>query len=400
MKKILLLLGLGALIACEKIDHTGEHAGEPESVWVDLEGVARIFSEIPLEAAHLQEVHDAVTASAANGYDEEYTLRDLFTVPGAGVGDAATKAAGLPVATKAYAHPLKDLIAEHLQARCATKADDFSPEEYLQALQASDFQVYWPYFSDWDGTTFPVITFDPDDGSSVNFGYVLQVAGDGSRSVETVIVDEDMARSRPVWVINRNDDSAFTSLEMRRRLDPSWGSGGGEIIVHSATKASAQTPVKTLLLKDFTAKRSFDPWFCGASEFFVKCGAVEDFKATTEAEMQLYTPSITDFMIVVRRDQVGVTVPFNAVLVSQWTEQLGTCAFMLTEDDGGSRTDWKCTAEVKLNSKTWGINLAIPFRSRDDIVWRGQLSARYFEKYADRTGHFGDVDLTFELPEL
>ena len=105
-------------------------------------------------------------------------------------------------------------------------------------------------------------------------------------------------------------------------------------------------------------------------------------------------------MIVVKRKEVGLVRPFNAVLVSRWTEQLDACAFMITEDDGGTQTEWKCTADVKLNSKVWGVNLSIPFRSRDDIVWRGQLSSRYFEKYNDITGHFGDVDLTFEITEL
>ena len=47
-----------------------------------------------------------------------------------------------------------------------------------------------------------------------------------------------------------------------------------------------------------------DSWFAGASEFFVKIGSVEDFTAVTEAELQLYNPLVTDFMIVVKRNQV------------------------------------------------------------------------------------------------
>ena len=103
--------------------------------------------------------------------------------------------------------------------------------------------------------------------------------------------------------------------------------------------------------------------------------------------------------MVVRRKEIGQVRPFNAVLVSEWTDQLETCAFMITEDDGGTVTSWKCSAEVKIKSKTYGFDMNIPFNSRDDIVWRGQLSGKYFEKYNRETGHFGDVDLTFEILE-
>ena len=388
-----LLAGLAAGAACERVDHSGDFpAPVPE---VELDEVARILSAIPLGTAQLEEVYDAVSASSENGYDEEYTMRDLFADPGAGVGDAETKATGLYTkAAKTYEQPLKELIADYVH-KTRTKAGNLSPEEYLAALSRSDVQIYWPYSERWSGRGWPVITYDPADGSSRNMGYRLVEKEDGTRSVEEVLVDEAMALEEPVWVVNRNDDSAYRSLELQRRLDPNWGNGGGNIIP-GPVKADEELPFMTLLLKDFKANRNFDPWFNGASEFFVKAAAVEDFFATTEAELQLYSPSITDFMVVVKRDQVGQVRPFNAVLVSQWTEQLGTCAFMITEDDGGSITTWKCSAEVKIKSKAYGFDIAIPFNSRDDIVWRGQLSSRYFSKYSGETGHFGDVELTFE----
>ena len=70
---------------------------------------------------------------------------------------------------------------------------------------------------------------------------------------------------------------------------------------------------------------------------------------------------------------------------------------MITEDDGGKRTTWKCSAKVTVKSKAYGIDIEIPLNSSDDIVWRGQLSRRYIEKYSGKTGHFGDVDLVLEL---
>ena len=265
----------------------------------------------------------------------------------------------------------------------------------------SDVQIYWPYSERWDGETMPVITFDPENGAEANIGYRIVETPGGGRTCEVVEVDEEMAENVPVWVVNRNDDSRFTSLEMLRRKNPEWGSGGGSIVVGAPMGLSAPMPassrVRTLVIKDFMMRRNYDSWFAGASEFFVKCGKVEDFTASTEAELKLYDPQISDFMVVVRRNQVLQRLPFNVVLVSQWTEQNESIAFMMTEDDGGTRTEWKCSAVVKYNSKSFGFEMSLPFNSRDDIVWRGQLAGPYLEKYDGKTSRFGDVELTFQF---
>ena len=156
---------------------------------------------------------------------------------------------------------------------------------------------------------------------------------------------------------------------------------------------------KCLILKTFKANRNYDCWFAGASEFFVKTGSVKDFTASTEAELKLYNPKITDFMIVVKRGQVGKTIPFNAMLITDWTEQLTHCAFMIIEDDGGTWTEWKCTALVRLASKSYGIELSIPVKSWDDIVWRGRMAWNWLEASSGDVSHFGDVDLTFAVEE-
>jgi hypothetical protein len=232
----------------------------------------------------------------------------------------------------------------------------------------------------------------------VNIGYRLFINDDGSRRVESVEVDEEMATRSPVWVVNRNSDAEFTTLEMLRREDPEWGEGGGTIIVKSGTK-TGEDPLKTLVLKEFKMNRQFDSWFSGAAEVFVKTGSVDDFTASTEAELRLFNPMVTDFMIVVKRSKVGQTIPFNAVLVSDWNPQMTHCALMITEDDGGTRTEWKCTALVRIASKSYGVEINLPFNSRDDIVWRGHLTNRWLEANSNIVGHFGDVDLTFEVVE-
>ena len=396
-----MLILVGFTVSCELLDNSIEkHVGNrKDSIDVSLHEVASILAEIPIQNSHIREVHGAVISSSGNGYDEEYTMKRIFQNPGSGVGDYSSKAGNVPE------NPLKDLIEQHVRSQAFTKAgaSGVDPEEYLAALTSSDIQIYWPFSENWNGETYPVITFDPESRAHTNIGYKLVVEDDGSRRVEEVVVDEAMAARRPIWVVNRNSDAEFTSLEMLRREDPDWGEGGGAIIIEpQKSQVGQQTKggaVRSLLLKDFTMKRQFDSWFSGGSEFFVRVGAVEDFTAVTEAEMLLYNPSVTDFMIVVKRDQVGKPQPFNAVLVSNWTDQMVNCALMITEDDGGTKTEWNCTALVRVASKSYGIEMKLPFNSRDDIVWRGQLAGKWLEANNEVVGHFGDVDLTFEVEE-
>lgn len=381
MRKYLSIVTLAAAIfcGCTKNVFEPETAREEAPRYVALEDVARIFAGLPIGMEQMREVHDAASESAINGYDEEYLMKDLFESPGSGVGDSPSKA-------KEYSKPLRDLLREAF----STKAED-EGVRWLDSLMVSDIQIYWPFSDSWNGTALPVITYDPGDLAASNVGYALKADG----TCDKVMVDEQMARERPVWVINRNSDAEYKSLEMMRREDPSWGNGGGDIIVRPSSKAPAD--IKTLILRSFTANRQYDSWFAGAAEFFVKVGSVENFKASTEAELRLYNPTITDFMIVVRRKQMGQELPFNAVLVSEWTKSLTNCALMIIEDDGGSRTTWKANAMVKVSSKSYGIELELPLNSRDDVVWRGSLTRSYIEKYSGELGHFGDIDMVLEL---
>ena len=400
MKRYYLLTAIALLFACEQIDHPGQSAGDSRSSSVSPQDVARMISSLPLGDEQLREVHDAVSASSANGYDEEYTMEDLFTVPGAGVGDKATKAA-----RRSYSMPLKDMITKYLSS---TKASElpFTAAE----LEKSGLQLYWPWFDNWDGTSYPAITFDPGDGARSNIGYKLEMGEDGALEVREIVVTEDYASKNPVWVVNANDDAAYPSIEiLRKQAD----AGGGTIIIGKkgtriGKRDDADTTIlKTLVIKDFTMLRNYDSWLCGGSEFFVKCGAVEDFYALREEDLRKYNASITDFMICVKRKDVGVTQNINAILVDNWREYqmdgedygLKRSAFLIIEDDGGEWTEYKIDAEVKVKSKTYGLTLSIPLRSNDDIVWRGTLSSDYLTKYSGEKGRFGDVEVTFEMLE-
>lgn len=384
------LLSAGCEKLDDKIEDFPDYDDQREPASVSLNELAELFAEVPFGTQQMEEVYQAVLASADNGYDEEYTLRNLFVAPGTGVGEDKLETKS-PV--KSYSTPMRDLLAQTVRERAArTKAGGGEPmdaDAYLQALQDSDAQIYWPYFENWEGDVLPVITFDPGDNSSNNVGYRL--VGEGTdRHIEKVNVTEEMAMETPVWVINRNDDAAYTTLQVLRKNDPDWGQGGSVTV-----QSKADTGERSLFMKDFKMIRNFDCWFAGASEFFIKAGKLEDFRASTEAELKLYNPAITDFMLVCRRRWRGQTIHVNTVLVSQWTDQLDKIALMIIEDDGGSMTSWKCSAVVKVNSKSYGFELDLPFRRYDDIVWRGQLSNYYLTKYNNQMSRFGDVAISF-----
>ena len=349
-----------------------------------------MLSELPLSIEQVREAHDAVVSSSDNGYDEEYPFSILFSSPGSGVGDELLR-------TKAscdYATPLSSLISESLAGALATRSTCD-----VTVLSESGLQIYWPYSEDWDGETMPVVTFDPDAASAVgrsvrtgdsNVGFMRETLPDGSSIVKEVIVDEEYARSHPVWVVNRNEDAGCMTPQMLERLYP-------ERAVQTSTPARSVNDCRTLVLKEFKAHRNYDPWFAGGSEFFVKCGALNGFTAQTEEEIKLYSPSVTDLMINVKRKQVGKAVRFNTVIVSEWTPQLEECAFLIIEDDGGKQTSWKANGLVKIKSRSYGFEVEIPFRRNDDLVWRGKLSSKYFEKYNGKPNRFGDVSVTFSF---
>jgi hypothetical protein len=381
-RTVLTALCAVSLFGCEEVLLTPvEEEDQPRETPVLLEDVARVLSHVELESEQLDEVHDAAQSSATNGYDEEYRMQELFSDPGCGVGESdSTK-------TKSYSRPLRDLLRE---AAYATKASAGleDPDAWLEALSASDIQIYWPFSEQWNGDSKPVITFDPGGDAVQNEGYILESDG----TVTKVLVTEEMARERPVWVINRNSDAEYKTLEMLRREDPDWGNAGGNLVI---TKADED--LRTLVLRSIQASRNFDSWLCGASEIWIKIGKVEDFQASTEGELRLYDPAITDFMVVVRRGQKGEPIQLNTVLVSEWTKQLSSCALMIVEDDGGTQTSWKCSAVVKYKSQSYGFEMDLPFRTRDDIIWRGSLSRSFVERNNGKPVHLGDVCVVMEL---
>lgn len=366
---------LFAGVSCENRNLEPDPAPQQETAEFTKEKIAQMMSALPIGKEHLDEVHQAVSSSSGNGYDEEYTMNNLLNSPGSGVGQ--TKASGVS------GTPLRDLITSYLCNNYGTKAGATDVTRYLNELMESDYQIYWPYSEDWDGESYPIITFDPGYGAETNYGYRISYTSKGTKVVDSVLVDETVARNHPVWVINTNDDGSFTPMEMIRRNQES----------EKETKASSS---RNLLVKDFTMLRNYDSWFGGASEFFIKCGYMT-CPSYSEEELQNYYPMVTDMMISVKRRDVGKAIPLDALLVTGLTEYMDDLAFLITEDDGGTRTSWKCSATVKMKSKSYGFDIQLPYNEKDDIVWRGTLAADYFREQSPIQGRFGDVKVTFAL---
>lgn len=386
MKREIVLLAAIIAASCSR-----QEVEEPQvaSPVIELSEVAELISALPISAEQMREVHDAVSSSSDNGYDEEYTLGQLFVKPGSGVGENF-----LPEGTKSpvaeYQVPLKSLIKDYLDSRFVTKAglpDEGQVDAYIRTLASSDMQIYWPYSESWDGVRKPTVTFNPGGKGETNVGWVLLDDG----TVEETVVDEEYARQNPVWVINNNEDAEYRTAEILRRQGVDIENGGMIGLCKTASDS------RSLCLQKFYATRNYDTWFAGASEFWIKIGGLSNFRASTEAEMRLYNPSVTDLMIVVKRSQVEQWITLNCMLMSDITDQVETLAFVVVEDDGGALQNWNCEALVKVNSKSYGVTISIPVNTHDDIVWRGSLSYDYLLKMNNVSSRYGDVKMVLFL---
>jgi hypothetical protein len=270
------------------------------------------------------------------------------------------------------------MIAGHVAASVATRSSDF-----LEELASSGLQIYWPYSDCWDKRSMPVITFIPEGDKDSNIAFCRELLPDGTPVVKELMVDESYAKEHPVWVINWNEDAGAVTPQMMEKIQT------GE------TATRGYSNLKTLKLKEFKAHRQYDSWLSGGSEFYIKCGSLKAFTADVVSDLNRYDPEITDLMIKVKRNQVGKALRYNAILVSDWSEQLSECAFLIHEDDGGKMTTWKSCGTVKIKSKSYGFEVEIPYHRNDDIVWRGKLSSNYFQKYNGVSSRLGDVSATF-----
>ena len=111
----LLLLPAIALAAVSCDSGIRDVTVPPAQAALTLSDMARIISELPMDREHLAEVHDAVSSSSGNGYDEEYMMSDLLESPGSGVGDDRRG-----TRSSSYGRPLRALLTDYLSTRMST----------------------------------------------------------------------------------------------------------------------------------------------------------------------------------------------------------------------------------------------------------------------------------------
>ena len=140
MKTSFKMLPLAAILLAVSCDWIPVEQGvEASGNATTLQEVAQMLSALPLDGKQFSEVHSAVTSSILNGYDEEYTMKDLFAAPGSGVGDqaAGTKTGG------EWTQPLRDLIRDYL-------ITNFS---YQQKYRAPLTNAYVATYDNYTGAT-------------------------------------------------------------------------------------------------------------------------------------------------------------------------------------------------------------------------------------------------------
>ena len=367
---------LGSCDDFSREDILSSSAYSPSSVTLAAtpESVARLLSELPVSLEQVKEVFQAVNASSANGYDEEYTFRDILFCPGRGVGDSFSETRAEILSSGSLGGMLSDYAANFPWTRSAG---------FIDELASSRLQIYWPYSENWDGESIPTITFRPEIERESNIGFYRETLPDGNVVVKELTIDEAYAVSHPVWVVNWNEDAGAITPQMLEKMNPAT----------APTRSSSN--FKTLKLKEFKAHRQYDSWLSGGSEFYLKTGSLKAFTAEVVSDLKLYNPEITDLMIKVKRSQVGKAIRYNAILVSDWSGQLSECAFLIHEDDGGKMTTWKSAGTVKIKSKSYGFEVEIPYHRNDDIVWRGKLSSNYLTRFNGIAERMGDVSVTF-----
>ena len=146
--------------SCERLDNDVEkHVEDKNPAYIELHELVEIMTLLPITNEQMGEVYAAVSSSSVNGYDEEYTMANLFSVPGAGVGDKVSRSGAV------YNVPMRDLINDvvkdiaSLESRAKSQyeslnvfrtLDRVGVDAFLDALSRSDMQIYWPFSEGWD----------------------------------------------------------------------------------------------------------------------------------------------------------------------------------------------------------------------------------------------------------
>lgn len=144
MKKIFITVTILSvcLCSCELEENNNPVPKEDKQINLYPEQLAGIMAQLPINNETVTEVFDAVSSSSQNGYDDEYTMTNLFDSPGSGVGENLIESRS--ESKKHYSKPLKEMLKDYFKksnTRTSTSAN-FSVEDYINALQKSNMQIY------------------------------------------------------------------------------------------------------------------------------------------------------------------------------------------------------------------------------------------------------------------
>lgn len=234
----------------------------------------------------------------------------------------------------------------------------------LSQLEESNLQIYWPYSENWDGVTPPTITFLPEDEDQEwNIGYFVE---DGE--IDTLLVDEDFAEKRPLWVINLRDT-------IFKEYIPEGISGENQ---QFAEAAAIGDPVYTTYLGKFMASEQHDAFWAGGSEFVVLVGTPSDFSVSESGRINFNSDIVRLPVYRSRKDiRKKRWVDLYQPIVSDWTDDIKEIAFVVVEEDQGSSANETVELSATWLGKEYKFGFSLPTRSRDDIITNRKYARSY-----------------------
>ena len=154
--------------------------------------------------------------------------------------------------------------------------DRCEDDSILNSLKG--LEIYWPYSENWDGSSIPVICYSTPDFKYINedkvMAYKLSKDINGVTSLDSLIIDEEYAKSHPVWVV-KNSEFNISDLDKIFNSEPT--SNGIHYIprnrnlVKTSKRQSVNSSTNSLVnetkIESIQSNTQHDTWISGGSEY-------------------------------------------------------------------------------------------------------------------------------------
>lgn len=266
MKKLFYIFAViaMALTACDKnetVIQTEDLNGSTYTQeFANIQHLSSILCTISTNIEIVKEVHQSVEKSLDFGLDETmYIDRVMNASSSSKVKSALSE---------------NDTLCSSLKKRLIENAENKS----LELLSIDGLEVYWPYSENWDGKSMPVIcSVVPDfqyiDGDKV-MAYKLSTSDNGEMTIDSLLVDENYAKTHPVWVV-KNSEFSLSDLDKIFKSEPT--SKGISYIPRSkdvmktpgrqAVSAATNSIVSETKIESIQSTVQHDDWLNGGSEY-------------------------------------------------------------------------------------------------------------------------------------